>query len=87
MPLKNGTSRATVGGNIAEMQDAGYPPKQAVAASLNQARKSGADIPPPPGARKAPPPPAKRAKPERDTPSDAPPDKSMMSPNEGPKRK
>jgi hypothetical protein len=85
MPLKTGTSRATVGDNIKEMQDAGYAPKQAVAASLNQARKSGADIPPPPGAKKPPPTPPKKA--PRDTPSDTPPDKSMMSPNMGPKRK
>ena len=45
MPLKKGTSRKTVGKNIKEMESSGYPPKQAIAASLNQARKSGANTP------------------------------------------
>jgi hypothetical protein len=40
MPLKKGYSRATVSGNIREMLDAGYPQKQAVAASLESARRS-----------------------------------------------
>lgn len=40
MPLKKGTSRATVSGNIREMMSAGYPQKQAVAAALDTARKS-----------------------------------------------
>lgn len=75
MPLKKGTSKQTIGQNIQEMQAAGYPQKQAVAASLDTARKSGAKIPPPP------------AKKGRDTPSDKAPDKSMMSPSQGPKRK
>jgi biotin operon repressor len=47
MPLAFGKSRKTIGRNIAEMQAAGYPRRQAVAASLNQARKSGAHIPKP----------------------------------------
>lgn len=45
MPLKKGKSRETVSSNIREMKKSGYPQKQAVAASLNQARKSGAKIP------------------------------------------
>jgi hypothetical protein len=42
MPLKKGASKETISENISEMRDAGYPQKQAVAASLDQARKSGA---------------------------------------------
>lgn len=45
MPLKKGKSKKTVSSNIKEMMDSGYPQKQAVAASLNQARKAGAKIP------------------------------------------
>ncbi len=45
MPLKKGTSRKTIGKNIKEMEASGYPKKQAVAASLNSARESGARIP------------------------------------------
>ena len=45
MPLKQGRSKATVSRNIEEMMKAGHPQKQAVAASLNQARKSGAKLP------------------------------------------
>jgi SOS response regulatory protein OraA/RecX len=40
MPLKKGSSKETVSQNIREMRKAGYPQKQAVAASLNQSRKS-----------------------------------------------
>ena len=39
MPLKKGSSRATVSSNIKEMMASGYPQNQAVAASLNQAGK------------------------------------------------
>jgi hypothetical protein len=45
MPLKKGTSKKTIGKNIAEMEASGHPAKQAIAASLNEARKSGAKIP------------------------------------------
>lgn len=45
MPLKKGKSKKTVSKNIKEMMNSGYPQKQAIAASLNQARKSGAKIP------------------------------------------
>jgi hypothetical protein len=44
MPLVKGPSRKTIGKNISEMVKSGYPQKQAVAASLDQARKSGAKI-------------------------------------------
>ena len=39
MPLKTGTSDKTVGANIAELEKAGYPPKQAEAIALNKAGK------------------------------------------------
>jgi len=45
MPLVKGKSKKTISKNIKEMRHSGYPEKQAVAASLNQARKSGAKIP------------------------------------------
>lgn len=45
MPLKKGKSRKVIGENIKEMEMSGHPKKQAIAASLNQARKSGAKIP------------------------------------------
>lgn len=45
MPLKKGTSRKTIGSNIKEMEASGYPRKQAIAASLETARRSGAKIP------------------------------------------
>lgn len=44
MPLKKGSSKKIIGSNIKEMEDSGHPKKQAIAASLNQARKSGAKI-------------------------------------------
>jgi hypothetical protein len=45
MPLSKGTSKETIGHNIAEMEASGHPKKQAIAASLNEARESGAHIP------------------------------------------
>lgn len=45
MPLAKGKSKKVISKNIKEMMDSGYPQKQAVAASLTQARKSGAKIP------------------------------------------
>lgn len=45
MPLLKGTSKKTISKNISEMENANYPHKQAIAASLNEARKSGAHIP------------------------------------------
>jgi len=44
-PLKPGKSRAVISKNIKEMIDSGRPRDQAVAASLDKARKSGAKIP------------------------------------------
>ena len=40
MPLKKGKSNQVVSENIKEMMNAGYPQKQAVAASLNNAGRS-----------------------------------------------
>jgi len=45
MPLKKGTSKKTISGNIRREITAGRPPKQAVAIALSTARKSGAKIP------------------------------------------
>ena len=44
MPLKPGVSRKTIGKNIKEMEKSGHPKKQAIAAALSEARKSGAKI-------------------------------------------
>jgi len=45
VPLKKGKSQATVSRNIREMVSGGKPQKQAVAAALDTARRSGAKIP------------------------------------------
>lgn len=39
MPLKKGKSKKVIASNIREMERAGHPHKQAVAAALNQAGK------------------------------------------------
>lgn len=41
MPLKSGSSRDTVSSNIKEMIASGHDQKQAVAAALENARKTG----------------------------------------------
>lgn len=45
MPLKKGKGKKVISGNIREMVRSGHPRKQAVAAALDQARRSGAKIP------------------------------------------
>lgn len=45
MPLSKGKSKKVISKNIREMKESGHPQAQAVAAALNQARKSSARIP------------------------------------------
>jgi len=44
MPLEHGKSKKIIGKNISEMEKSGHKKSQAIAASLNEARKSGAKI-------------------------------------------
>jgi len=39
VPLKSGSSRATISENIGELRSSGYPEKQAVAIAMNKAGK------------------------------------------------
>jgi len=45
MPLEKGKSKKVIGHNIKEMEMSGHKKSQAVAAALNEARKSGANLP------------------------------------------
>jgi len=45
MPLSKGNSKEVIAKNIGELRNSSYPEKQAIAISLNEARKSGAKIP------------------------------------------
>jgi len=45
MPLIKGKSKKTISKNVKKMVHEGYPQKQAVAAALDTARRSGANIP------------------------------------------
>ena len=40
MPLKKGSSKKTISGNIRELMHSGRPQKQAIAISMNKAGKS-----------------------------------------------
>lgn len=39
MPLRKGSSQATISANIRELRKAGYPEKQAVAIAMDKARR------------------------------------------------
>jgi len=52
MPLSKGKSKKVIGKNIAEMEASGHPKSQSIAATLNEARKSGAKIPKKPKGKK-----------------------------------
>ncbi len=45
MPLKRGKSKEVISANIRELLESGRPKDQAVAAALDTARDSGANIP------------------------------------------
>lgn len=44
MPLKKGCGRKVISGNISEMVHSGHPQKVAIAAALNNCRKSGKQL-------------------------------------------
>jgi len=44
MPLHKGKSKKVISMNIKEMMGSGHPQKQAIAAAMSMARKSGAKI-------------------------------------------
>ena len=55
MPLKAGSGKAVISGNIAELVNSGRPQKQAVAIAMSNARKTGGkDAPPEPKKKKNP---------------------------------
>lgn len=47
MPLARGKSPKTISSNIREMMATGHPKRQAIAASLHEAKESGARVPKP----------------------------------------
>jgi hypothetical protein len=52
MPLIKSKSKKAIGENIKREEEAGKPPKQAIAIALNVARKAGAHIKKPKGKKK-----------------------------------
>ena len=46
MPLKEGSSKETIGANIGELERAGHKPSQAIAIAYKEAGKSNSDAAP-----------------------------------------